>query len=156
FVAAVHLIHLLLLTALELVLALLTCVLVAESIPLLIVPPLELLALGVLLAFDAVRSALVLFVEARILRRRRPLVAEAPVVAPSVRTIETATVVRAVHFCFSCMLHTATAEFAGTRRCRNFRAAMICRGQEAAITASSKKMMVLLCGHGNMAFVFRG
>src|SRR6266550_1002421 len=162
---AIHLVHLLLLTALALLLPLLARILAAKIPPLLVVPLLELLTLRILLPLHLVGFPLVFLVQPGIVGsvmrracRGRAVVTDASVVVTRpVRTIGIAAVLgRAVHVSVSATLYSATAKLAGTRSCRDFRATVVYGSQEAAIAARSFKMVVLLCGRGGVAVVFSG
>src|SRR6266576_887228 len=162
---AIHLVHLLLLTALALLLPLLARILAAKIPPLLVVPLLELMTLRILLPLHLVGFPLVFLVQPGIVGsvmrracRGRAVVTDASVVVTRpVRTIGIAAVLgRAVHVSVSATLYSATAKLAGTRRCRDFRATVVYGSQEAAIAARSFKMVVLLCGRGGVAVVFSG
>src|SRR5437667_10432049 len=162
---AIHLVHLLLLTALALLLPLLARILAAKIPPLLVVPLLELLTLRILLPLHLVGFPLVFLVQPGIVGsvmrracRGRAVVTDASVVVTRpVRTIGLAAVLgRAVHVSVSATLYSATAKLAGTRSCRDFRATVVYGSQEAAIAARSFKMVVLLCGRGGVAVVFSG
>src|SRR5438034_2354975 len=137
---AIHLVHLLLLTALALLLPLLARILAAKIPPLLVVPLLELLTLRILLPLHLVGFPLVFLVQ--------------PGIVGSV--MRRACRGRAVHVSVSATLYSATAKLAGTRSCRDFRATVVYGSQEAAIAARSFKMVVLLCGRGGVAVVFSG
>src|SRR5437016_14664764 len=145
---AIHLVHLLLLTALALLLPLLARILAAKIPPVLVVPRLGLLTLRILLPLHLVGFPLVFLVQPGIVGsvmrracRGRAVVTDASVVVTRpVRTIGIAAVLgRAVHVSVSATLYSATAKLAGTRSCRDFRATEIYGSQEAAIAARSFK-----------------
>src|SRR6266699_1379823 len=110
---AIHLVHLLLLTALALLLPLLARILAAKIPPLLVVPLLHLF--GFPLVF-LVQPGIVGSVMRRACRGRAVVTDASVVVTRPVRTIGIAAVLgRAVHVSVSATLYSATAKLAGTR-----------------------------------------
>jgi len=162
FLLAAHLIRLLLLAALELVLALLVCILAAQFLLLLLVSPLRFLALGVLLPLHFVEVSLMLLLQPGIggrivgmARGRRPVGFAAVIfAAPITRVRGAVSVVVSATVSDSTAIITAAMEIAGARSGGDFRATVVDGSQEAAISASSFEMAVLLCGHGDMALAF--